>query len=288
MAEIKRNEFFWDINSIDMDNISHQLVRSAHSFSWSFFQVLVKNRLKEKSPRDLKSIEIGCGLGKFSILMGLWGIRPTLIDTNTSALDHAKRLFNSMGIECELVNTDALTLPERLQNSFDIAVSFGLAEHFIGEERKTCIGYHKELLCQGGFACIGVPNKFSPFYQEIRLFRKITRTWNIPEEFAFSYTELNRLAREVGFSSFYILGNATLFKDFIVYSRGLVSAVTDMLPKNIKDNLRRRKSKITEKLTGQTNIIEEIANSAKKNNCKQADKLRSSRLSAGLVLFGFK
>jgi SAM-dependent methyltransferase len=244
---------------------------------------------KERKFDALKVAEVGCGTGTFSLALCLLGASVTLLDFNEKVLENAEKIYELYNCKAQYIRADCLKEPPPdIEGVFDLVISGGLAEHFAGGDREACIGYHRELLAEGGFTCIGVPNKFSPFYQEVRLFRRLTGTWNISQEIPFSSAELEGLAKRAGFDSFYILGNSSLAKDFIVYSRGLVSAAIDILPKNIKYNFRKRKSKITEKLTASTNIIEEIVNSTRKNNCKQANRFGPSRFSAGLVLFGFK
>lgn len=189
---------------------------------------------------NLKVAEVGSGIGTFSLTLALMGARVTLIDFNQAVLDAAKHIYRIYGLDVECICDDVLNNPpDRLINSFDIVSSYGLVEHFRGDNRQQAIKYHKGLLRRGGFAMISVPNKSSPLYWWIRLFRRCTGTWWIPLESPFSNRELNRLAQELGFESSFVVGYASLWNDIKISIRGFISAIIEILPKSFSNQLKK-------------------------------------------------
>lgn len=209
------SDSFWDINSINLPELSSQVSVNAQSFLWSMFKGKIKKYFGKSSGMGLKSIEIGCGLGKFSVLLGLWGFRPTLLDTNVSALSHAELLFNHFGLNPELIETDALDLPEYLCEAFDVSVSFGLAEHFVGEERKTIIQNHLKALRPGGLCFLQVPNALSPCYRIAFGMRKLLGLWpsDVPE-IPYTQFELKKIAKDLNLEEISIVCTQRLWSDF--------------------------------------------------------------------------
>lgn len=239
---------------------------------------------------QLKIAEVGCGTGTFALTFALLGASVTLIDSNEKALKNAEKIYKMYGCTAQCVKANVLdSPPDNLRKSFDVAISGGLAEHFIGKNRARCISFHRMLLGKGGFAHIGVPNSLSPFYWLVRSFRQLTGTWRISLEVPYSNSELKEIATTVGFTGYFVLGNAPLSKDCKVYTRGLISAITDTLPSALQRRLRYWKKK-TEKrrldirrpdCTGQIESLVDKAKSTYKHN------LLSDRFSAGIILFGF-
>lgn len=45
-----------------------------------------------------------------------------------------------MGIPVNVIKPDVFDLPEALTRGYDVSMSFGLAEHFLGDKRKAIVG----------------------------------------------------------------------------------------------------------------------------------------------------
>ena len=170
---------------------------SSQSWKATIASIFEKNLSFEK----LKVIEVGCGTGTLSLILNLLGANTTLLDADEDALNLASEIFDRYRREATFIKANIIEdFPSKIFNSFDLAMSAGLAEHFIGDERKKCIAFHKHLLKENGFAVIGVPNRFGIFYRLVRSFRELTNTWTINTEIPFTYWELKRYAEQVGFS----------------------------------------------------------------------------------------
>ena len=269
-------------------------IKSCISYrGWLHVTQLIKG--KNSTFTGLKIAEVGAGTGIFSLTLGLLGASVTLIDFNQKALDNAKKIYQLCGCAASFTKADCLKEPPlSLLTAFDFVISGGLAEHFSGQDRKRCINFHKNILKEGGFAFIGVPNRYSLPYQGIRLFRRLTRTWKISVEIPYSNLELKRIARESGFKNFYVLGNASLLREFFVYTRGFISAVIDILPQRLKANIRKIKRCRSEQLSDRSiqalakKTIEERINRTSSLNKRISGFRLTDQFSAGLILFAFK
>jgi SAM-dependent methyltransferase len=146
----------------------------------------------------LEVIEIGAGRGINALIYGKLGAKVTLLDVEQIALDQAAVVFEAEGVPFTPVLGDAFALAPELRGAFDVSMSFGLCEHFLGERRRAIVGAHLELLRPGGLAMIGVPNRHAPIY---RLWKAtLTRRggWPIGTEEPFTAGELAALVRASG------------------------------------------------------------------------------------------
>jgi SAM-dependent methyltransferase len=243
----------------------------------------------------LKIAEVGCGTGTFSLGLSLLGASATLIDFNEKVLEQTEKIFDLYGCCASFIQGDCLMVPnDNLLGKFDLVISGGLAEHFEGINRVRCLAYHKLLLKPAGMAYIGVPNRFSPFYQMIKGFRKMTGTWKIDIEIAFSSRDLKNIAKELNFKKYYVIGNDPISKDMIVYTLGLISAMIDILPNNIRRNFRTWKTdrqsslqRKSQKIETRMDTLKELYELIENHHNKISKNVVTDHFSAGLILFAF-
>src|ERR671922_229304 len=96
------------------------------------------------------------------------------------------------GVGFEPMEADVFALPAELQGTFDVSMSFGLCEHFLGERRRSVVAAHLELLRPGGLAFPRLPNRPAPPYPLWMATMKRRRTWPLGTEEPFSAAELER------------------------------------------------------------------------------------------------
>jgi SAM-dependent methyltransferase len=146
----------------------------------------------------LRAIEIGAGRGLNAFLFAERGARVTLLDLSPIALDQARALFDAHGLGVEKVQGDVFDLPVELRGGFDVSMSYGLCEHFLGERRLAVVRSHLELLRPGGLALLGIPNRWSPVYRAWIAVLMRRGSWPLGTEVPFSPAEAATLARAAG------------------------------------------------------------------------------------------
>jgi len=182
----------WRDEPLDLDAPAHE----APTLRWRAQERLVRERFG--SFDGLRAIELGAGRGLNALLFAQRGARVTLLDNVPLALEQAQVLFSAHGVDFDGVEADLFDLPAELRGAFDVSMSYGLCEHFLGERRLAVVAAHLEALRPGGLALLGVPNRYGVVY---RLWKgALTRTgsWPLGTEEPFSAAELAALAARAG------------------------------------------------------------------------------------------
>lgn len=184
----------------------YELAVEESSIRWQRIEQIVRTHLGGIEGRRV--IEIGAGAGTNAALMAKRGAQVTLLDYSERALVRARDFFANNDLRCELVQANALALLPQLCAQFDIAMSFGLAEHFTGTDRVQIFQSHLDALKPGGIAFVSVPNAFCPPY---RLFKWVAQTsgrWKLGEEHPFSRGELEKICAQLGVTRYSIFGDS--------------------------------------------------------------------------------
>jgi SAM-dependent methyltransferase len=101
-------------------------------------------------------IEIGCGGSRWlPYFSRRFGLRVSGIDYNEAGCRSAERLLAASGVTGEIVHADMFDPPPRLLGRFDVAVSFGLVEHF--DDPAAAVSACAALLHPGGLLITLVP-----------------------------------------------------------------------------------------------------------------------------------
>ena len=181
--------------------------------------------------KQLNVVELGAGCGYMSALMAKIVNKITLIDYSDSAIEISKVFFNSLGISnVEYINANVLDLPDYLYNSYDVSMSFGLAEHFRNNDRKIIIKSHFDLLKKNGLSFISVPNKHCLPYQIWKKKRELLNKWNVGLEIPFSRKELKSICNKLNINIHSFIGSSFLSSwDFIfpfnTWKRSLIKRI---------------------------------------------------------------
>jgi SAM-dependent methyltransferase len=181
----------WFANQ-NLDNLHEE----EHGLRWRVQRDLVTQRFGHID--GLRVIEIGAGLATNALLYGLRGAQATVLDQSSIALERSQRRFAQHNLAAEIVQADVFELPAELLGTFQVAMSFGLCEHFLADRRRQVVGAHVDLLAPDGIAIVNVPNKYSPLYRAWMGLLKYRGTWPLGTEVPFSARELCHLARSVG------------------------------------------------------------------------------------------
>jgi 2-polyprenyl-3-methyl-5-hydroxy-6-metoxy-1,4-benzoquinol methylase len=165
----------------------------------------------------LRVIEIGAGAGTNAAAMAKRGASVTLLDYSPKALARARELFEANGLEAEFVEANALELPDEVRGQFDVAMSFGLNEHFTGPERDGIFRSHLDALRKNGIAIVSVPNARNAPYRASKWLAERTGRWKLGVEVPFTRTELEEICARLGVT------NAEFFGDSFAYSLQFVN-----------------------------------------------------------------
>lgn len=172
------------------------LAAEAGTPRWRAQERIVRERLG--GFEGLTAIELGAGRGLNALLYAQRGACVTLLDELELPLRQARELLAAEGLDAETVQADVFALPADLRGRFDVTMSFGLCEHFLGERRRAAVAAHLVPLRPGGVAFIGVPNRLAPVYRLWKGVLSRRGSWSLGTEKPFSAGELVRLAREAG------------------------------------------------------------------------------------------
>jgi 2-polyprenyl-3-methyl-5-hydroxy-6-metoxy-1,4-benzoquinol methylase len=187
--------------------------KAEKSLIWSS----IRDSLGEVNIGSLSTVEIGAGAGTISAVFARHGARVTVLDYSQEALEVNAALFQSFGLKQESLLSDALDLPTSLLGRFDVAMSFGLAEHFEADERTKIIKAHFDLLQPGGLAIITVPNRHCWPYRIWKARRELIGKWHFGLEIPYSRAEISTICRAIGVKDFHITGSPFIASfDFVI------------------------------------------------------------------------
>ena len=172
------------------------VAREELSIRWQRIEERVRARFG--GFEDLRVIEIGAGAGTNAAAMAKRGASVTLLDYSPKALGNARELFEANGLEADFVEANALELPDEVRGDFDVAMSFGLNEHFTGAERVGIFQAHLEALRPDGIAIVSIPNARNAPYRFSKWAAERTGRWKLGVEVPFTRPELERICRQLG------------------------------------------------------------------------------------------
>jgi len=168
--------------------------------------------------RGLKTIEVGSGLGIYSLIFARLGADVTLLDYSEQALSFASLCFQKNGLRAKFLLQNALELDSALYAQYDVAMSFGTVEHFRYPERLQMIETHVNLVRSGGVITISAPNKAFFPHEILKAYLQSQNKWKLGYEGAFSRAEFLKVSNTVNLNQIEVIGSAFL-SDFQRYIR---------------------------------------------------------------------
>jgi SAM-dependent methyltransferase len=156
----------------------------------------------------LRVIELGGGSGTNAALLARRGADVTVLDYSEKALVRSRDFFAGNNVVAEFVCRDALDLPAILHEQFDVSMSFGLSEHFRGEQRLLINKSHIDVLKKGGIALISVPNSLNPPYRIYKFAAEILGVWKAGEEHPYTRGELKSICARLGIKQYVFVGDS--------------------------------------------------------------------------------
>ncbi len=192
----KQWEALWENATDRLRELIYAVAVEENSAVWQSVSTALKDSDIALGP-DTKVIEIGAGAGTYSAIFAKQGAPVTVLDYSPKALETSAALFDSLKLEVETIEADALALPENLTGQFNVVMSFGLAEHFYGGNRVKILKSHFDLLKPGGLCVISVPNANCWPYRFWKWRREVFGKWEFGLEEPFSRKEFIKLCKEL-------------------------------------------------------------------------------------------
>ncbi|MFH1802100.1 MAG: class I SAM-dependent methyltransferase [archaeon] len=222
----------WKKTSKEQDIFN--LTREENSIRWQRIEKRILSKFK--GFKNLRVIEIGAGGGTNALLFAKKGSKVTILDYSKKAIKRSKEFFKRNNCDARFILADALDLPEKLNGKYDVALSFGLAEHFEGKNRIKIVKSHFDLINKGGIALISVPNKYNIPYRIHKFVAESINLWKFGEEYPFSRREFEAIAQKIDVRKKEFIGDS-LFTSFRLINPFLV------LKKffNLKSRIRKEK-----------------------------------------------
>ncbi len=196
---------FWKQNELHQDDLDAVKFESL-TIRWDRIENIVTETLG--AFEGLKVLEIGGGIGTNGALMSKLGANVSILDYSENALTRSEKLFNELGLKVNLIQDDALHLSSKYHDQFDVTMSFGLAEHFTGQNRKKIINAHMKPLKKGGLTFISVPNQHNPPYRIYKFLAEKAGMWSVGEEYPYSRRELKHICEQQGIESYDFIGDS--------------------------------------------------------------------------------
>ncbi len=106
-------------------------------------------------PKNGKVLELGCGAGDISIMLGEIGYKISGIDISETAIVWAKEKAAAKNIEADFRVGNVLDLSEFEEQSFDIVLDGHCLHCIIGEDRKKFLSEAFRVLKNGGLFITG-------------------------------------------------------------------------------------------------------------------------------------
>jgi SAM-dependent methyltransferase len=208
MTEPNTPELWDDIwrSGASADEHRRNVAREELSIRWQRIEQRVLARFG--GFEDLRAIEIGAGAGTNAAMFAKRGAAVTLLDYSPTAHQTARELFAANELEATFVEANALQLPDGVRGQFDIAMSFGLNEHFTGDDRVGIFQAHLDALREGGVAIISVPNAHNAPYRASKWLAEKTGRWKLGVEVPFTRSELESICARLGVTEFEFFGDS--------------------------------------------------------------------------------
>lgn len=108
-----------------------------------------------------KILEVGCGMGKFTLPLLRRGFNITGLDLSPFLLQKLLEYNNNL-FDIDLICSDILEIPEEYNNQFDHVIGFFTLHHFL--QLETYFQAMKRVLKPGGTICFIEPNAYNPLY----------------------------------------------------------------------------------------------------------------------------
>ncbi|HMK47213.1 MAG TPA: class I SAM-dependent methyltransferase [Methanocella sp.] len=144
-------------------------------------------------------IDIGCGSGLPMLTFARKGYKVSLFDYSKKSIEIAKEHFTKAGIKPEEVFCQDILKNTLESDRYDVAVSYGVIEHFYDDGKKFFIQEMYRVVKPGGIVVISQPNKACIPFTIMQKITKLIGRWKVGFENDNNAEEVYRFLKELGF-----------------------------------------------------------------------------------------
>ncbi len=192
MEKIENEASVWDNiwdngYSLDIAAIKKSIETTKKSQNWLEYTAIVNKKFD--GWQNVKSIEIGSGMGWHSLLAATEGAEITLLDYSKPALKLAEERLELLSIKANYIFGNAFELIKNNDKEYNLSWSFGTVEHFKNELRQQFFQLHFDYLIKGGITIISAPHKYAINYRLWMHYAKKYKEWTYGLEIPYSKKE---------------------------------------------------------------------------------------------------
>jgi protein-L-isoaspartate O-methyltransferase len=196
----------WKNSPEKIKDLIYSVHEEEHGPVWAQIKATLEQNFGSIS--GLNVIEVGAGSGTYGAIFSRQGARVTVLDYSENALQISKELYASLGIDADFVLADALAINEDLKRKYDVSMSFGLAEHFVDQQRIQVIRSHFDLLKPNGMTFISVPNLTCWPYRLWKYRKTVAGKWNFGVEIPYDRKEFSEISKTLGVKRYSFFGSS--------------------------------------------------------------------------------
>lgn len=149
-------------NSIQFDYYSGKVKKTMLPVNSYYVNRHIEEFIKYSGiSRNDKILEVGCGMGKFTLPMLKRGYKITGLDLSPILLQKLLE-YNDNKFQIDLIASDILEIPEEYNEQFDYVIGFFMLHHVMHLE--TCLQAMSRVLKPNGSIIFLEPNAYNPLY----------------------------------------------------------------------------------------------------------------------------
>ena len=166
MSNLEKIEKYWDMRSEGFSKGINDELKTDYEKWNEKFDLLLKNATGKKV------LDIGCGPGFFTVILGKKGYNVTAVDYSEYMLKEAEKNTLQRGVNAVFMQGDAQNLPFE-EESFDIIVSRNLTWNLENPEKAYSLWF--KLLKKGGILINCDGNHYRYFYNDEYMLEKTSK-----------------------------------------------------------------------------------------------------------------
>jgi SAM-dependent methyltransferase len=100
--------------------------------------------------RPCRAIDLGCGVGNYSVWLASRGFDVTGVDISDAAIELARTRAEGAGVSCEFRSADLIAGVDGFEGNYELAFEWEVLHHILPEDREAYLDNVSSLLVTGG------------------------------------------------------------------------------------------------------------------------------------------